>query len=158
MAAAVAALGLAAPDELLDLFTWHDGVDSAALRAAHDPIGRPHLFPFVDFVPLATGLATYEMFVAENVIAEVWPRRLFPILDGETFQYAVGCDADAADYGVVWAHDVSDPGTSEAAFWSIGSLVEAVTAMFADGSYYFDLETHDIQPQEDAYLRFDFGA
>jgi hypothetical protein len=158
---ALEGLGLTPPDELIDWFGWHDGIDYAAVER-----GEGAAVPIEVFFSVAPAsldeaarvcrerrAGIRELFGADPPGPDAdpfWRDAWFPVLGGVDSLFAAACDGapDGAP-PPVW-RVFSHPGPFETGVVA-DSLAELVNRMVAEvraGSVWWDADSRSIQPRE----------
>jgi hypothetical protein len=150
--AGLAALGIAPRDDLVELYTWHDGCDEDAYRDAGAGVGYPRLFANVFFGPFAMAVDHHRenLEIDRNTVAmsgdpaaATWRINWFPPFSGGSPVYAVDCDESGptpgAVYEVYWHPPIEEPVRPR--FRDLTHLVQAVETRFHAGGYDWDRST-----------------
>ena len=146
--AQIATIGLEAPDEAVELFAWHNGVDHDRYISDGAGIGYGRLFDDVFFGTLDEAIAYYGMCLEidrGNAIffeeAEpTWRLSWFPPFSAGLPTYGIECDAASPVRAMVfepWYHPpVEDP--IRPRFRSLTHLVQSVVRRFEADGYWWD--------------------
>jgi hypothetical protein len=152
---AIGGLGLDPTEELVELFAWHDGLDTTAWPRGAGRAGFPRIWGDAFFAPLTFAIETYrESIRIDQVAAETelraygkagpatWNPEWFPAFSGGDETYAVDCGS-SPDRGLVfdvWWHpeDVDNP--TRARFKNLTRMMEAILRRFDEGTYSWNPE------------------
>jgi hypothetical protein len=159
--AALEALGLTPPAELVQWYGWHDGIDYAT--AAKVEGEGSSIEVFFSLTPLsldeAVGLCRErrtgirELFGVDPPGPEAdpyWRDPWFPILEGGDSLFAVDCTGDAPrETAPIW-RVFSHPGPFETGIVadSLSALVERMATEVRAGSLWWDEDSRSLQPRE----------
>jgi hypothetical protein len=147
--ARIARMGLEPPDEAVELFAWHNGVDNDRYLATRAGIGYARLFEDVFFGTLEEAVAYYEECVQiDRTVAETygepidptWHPTWFPPFSAGLPTYGIECDAASPGRGSVfepwWHPPVEDPVRPR--FRSLTHLVGSIARRFEADGYRWD--------------------
>ena len=142
----VAAIGSEVPDDLLELFGWHDGIDDAAWQRDGACLGFARLFGDTHFAPLADAIVEYrERIETDEQVARysmvgaaqpTWKPSWFPAFCRGWDTYAVECRQARADVGRVYDPAWEPPsGAGPPRFRNLEHLVASAIRRFEAGGY-----------------------
>ena len=148
-------IGLAAPDELVELYAWHDGTDQSAwLADSHH--NNLCLLPFARFVPLDQAVSDYlelkrtwqdtdwyEDYLAGNDPGwGYWRTEWFPVFQSDKWRHAVDCLAP--DSNPVW-HVYFEPfPKTEPVHASLSELVQVLAGHFKRGDCFWSADRQQL--------------
>jgi hypothetical protein len=149
--ARIASLGFDPPDEAVDLFAWHNGVDNERYVSTGAGIGYGRLFDDVFFGTLDEAVAYYgDCLQIDRDVADVygdpddaiWRVTWFPPFSAGLPTYGIECDAASPSRGQVfepwWHPPIEDP--IRPRFSSLTHLVQSVVRRFEADGYWWDHE------------------
>jgi hypothetical protein len=154
------ALGLPPPDEVVELFAWHDGVDNDRWVRDSAGTGFARLFGDTHFAPLLDCVTAFHeaieidrqagMYAPGDVDTSVWQPTWFPVFTLGWETWSVEC-ADTAlrgrAYDVYWHPPIGDP--TEPRFQSLTHLVRSVVRRFEADGYWWDPSLRFLQERND---------
>lgn len=133
-------LGLTAPDDLIGLYSCHDG--TKVIKG--DILDDLHFFPGFYWLSLADASSSYKTFRLDLR----WDRAWFPIFgNGGGDFYAVVCDRKSPFFGGVVGfilEEVDHP----IEFESISTMLQTISRCYTEGAYFLAngyLEANDMQ-------------
>lgn len=135
--AVFAAAGIAAPEELVELYSWHDGMNQALwtrLQRMHQASGRPlgsgpiEFLPGILFPSLHESIADHSRLESDD---PGWRSEWFPVFVTARGRFAVECSGD----GVVLFVPQGDSRAAEIRFSRLSELLTVAAGRFADGSW-----------------------
>jgi hypothetical protein len=152
--------GFQPPDELVELFEWHDGIDNDRWVGDSAGTGFARLFGDTHFAPLDECVTAFHeaieidrqaaMYAPGDVDASIWQRSWFPVFTGGWETYTIEC-ADAGLRGrvhdVYWHPPIGDP--KQPRFLSLTHLVRSVVRRFEADGYWWDPSLHFLQERTD---------
>jgi hypothetical protein len=155
----IAPLGLEPPDEAVELFAWHDGLDNKRYLSTGAGIGYGRLFDDVFFGTLDDAIEYYgkcleidrgtAMFDEEA--EPTWRLSWFPPFSAGLPTYGIECDAASPARGMIfepwWHPPVEDPITPR--FRSLTHLVQSVVRRFEADGYWWDPEPGFLMEREE---------
>jgi hypothetical protein len=162
--ARLGALELVPPAELIDWYTWHDGVDHVAAAPFEGDRSPLEIFFAVTPISLDDAVSVYdeqratrlELFDEADPEADAfWRDAWFPILLGPGSIFAVECGADATvETAPVW-RVLSHPGpsTTGVVAQTLAVFIDRLMTEIRAGSVWWDEETRSIQPRQGDDLR-----
>ena len=154
-----ATVGGQPPDDLVDLFSWHDGTDKDAWRRDEAGTGFARFFGDTHFATLATAVKVYADSIETDEITarysmtgtapQLWTPSWFPAFaTGDVV--AVECDAASKDLGAVY--DVNwHPPTSDVhvpRFRDLLHLAQSMVRRFEAGGYWWDPAERFLEERE----------
>ena len=157
--ARIATLGLDAPDEAVELFAWHDGVDNDRYLSSGSGIGYARLFDDVFFGTLDEAVAYYgECLQIDRNVASMyeeaeptWRLSWFPPFSAGLPTYGIESDAASPARGMVFEpwYDppVEDP--IRPRFRSLTHLVQSVARRFEADGYWWDRKVGFLMTRDD---------
>jgi len=161
--AAIEALGVDPPDELVELFAWHDGLDADRWPRPPGVVGYPRLWGDVFFDSLEASIEARETYLNIDRVAratelsaygtageDTWHPGWFPAFAGGGETYAVDC-RDAPTRGsafeVTWhPGPFGDPPLGR--FRSLMAMVQAIVRRFDAGAYTWNPEVRWLDEDE----------
>jgi len=148
--------GIAPPEDLVELFAWHDGIDNERWVRESAGTGFARLFGDTHFAPLEECVEAFHeaieidrqaaMYPPGDVDASIWQRSWFPVFTGGWETYTVECADDGLRgrvYDVYWHPPIADP--KEPRFLSLTHLVRSVVRRFEADGYWWDRSLHFLQ-------------
>lgn len=168
--AAIEALGVDPPDELVELFAWHDGLDAERWPRSPGVAGYPRLWGDVFFDSLDGSIEARETYLEIDRVAretqlsaygsagdDTWHPGWFPAFAGGSSEtYAVDC-RDAPTRGsafeVTWhPGPFGDPPLAR--FRSLSAMIRAIVRRFDAGVYAWDPEVRWFDQDDELLNRF----
>jgi hypothetical protein len=154
------ALGLEPADELVELFTWHDGIDNDRWAGDSAGTGFARLFGDTHFAPINDCVTAFHeaieidrqaaVYAPGDVDASIWQRSWFPAFTLGWETWSVEC-ADTAlrgrVYDVYWHPPIDDP--KEPRFLSLTHLVRSVVRRFEADGYWWDPSLRFLQERNE---------
>lgn len=146
--ARIATIGIDAPDEAVELFAWHDGVDNDRYVSTGAGIGYARLFDDVFFGTLDEVITYYgECLQIDRDVGAMyddyeptWRLSWFPPFSGGLPTYGIESDPASPARGMVfepwWHPPVEDP--IRPRFRSLTHLVQSVVRRFEADGYWWD--------------------
>ena len=146
--ARIVTLGLEAPDEAVELFAWHDGVDNDRYLSTGAGIGYARLFDDVFFGTLEEAIEYYgECLQIDRNVGSVyedaeptWRLSWFPPFSGGLPTYGIECRCGIARsrHGLRAVVSPAGRGTDPAAISKPTHLVQSVVRRFEADGYWWD--------------------
>jgi hypothetical protein len=145
-----ATVGLDAPQDLLGLFAWRDGIDNETWERDDVATGFARLFGDTHFAPLADAIGEHrERIETDELVARystpdaalvTWKPSWFPAFCRGWDTYAVECDPTGTDLGRIydpaWEPPIAiGPGPR---FRDLLHLVESAVRRFESGGYWWN--------------------
>jgi hypothetical protein len=142
-------LGLKPPEEVVELFAWHNGSDDSAFLDSGAGLGYPRPFDDVFFGTLDEAIAFYGdcLKIDRNVVATygdpaaaIWRLSWFPPFSGGLPSYGIECDPTVPSAGMVFEPQWHPPieGSEHPRFRNLTHLVQSVVRRFEAGGYSWD--------------------
>jgi hypothetical protein len=157
----VTAVLLDAPDDLLELFAWHDGIDEESWQRDDVGTGFARVFGDTYFAPLADAIGEYrERIETDEMVARystpdaalvTWKPSWFAAFCRGWDTSAVECDPASTDLGRVydpaWEPPIDiGPGPR---FRDLPHLVEAAVRRFESGGYWWNPANRFLEERAD---------
>jgi hypothetical protein len=154
--------GFQPTEELVELFSWHDGIDNVAWLRDEPATGYARLFGDAHFSDLDYAAKMYRdtINIVQAPLGDVeapqaWHRSWFPAFAGGSEPYSVELDAETslrgAVFDAVWHPPIPDE--AEPRFGSLVHLVESVIARFEAGGYRWDPKERWLDVDESVLAR-----
>jgi hypothetical protein len=149
----VATVGVDPPADAIDVFVWHDGIDSEAWERDDVATGFARVFGDTYFAPLADAIREYrERIDTDETTARystlgdapvTWKPSWFPAFSRGWETYAIECDPDSPDRGRVYdpSWDPSIDVGPGPRFRDLLHLVRSVIRRFQAGGYVWNTTT-----------------
>ncbi len=168
----IEAIGLDPPDDIAELFGWHDGFDQAAWASTPGGAGFPRLWGDTYFARLDGAIVEYgkalqiervsaqtELMAYGRVItsAAIWRESWFPVFSGGDETYAEDCAAGPGRgriFDVHWHPGGSDE-PIRPRFASLTALAEAVVRRFEQGAYAWNAGIRFLDERRDVLERLE---
>jgi cell wall assembly regulator SMI1 len=166
--AAIEGLGLDPPDELVELFAWHDGLDADRWPRGPGRAGYPRLWGDVFFGTLDKTIEARETYLRIDRVAretelgaygkagdDTWHPGWFPVFSGGTETFAVDCRRSptrGSAFEVTWhPGPFGDPPLGR--FKSLTAMVQAIVRRFDAGAYTWNPEIRWLDEDEELLNR-----
>jgi hypothetical protein len=158
--ARIAALELDPPDEVVELFSWHNGVDNDRYLSGGAGIGYGRLFDDVFFGTVDEAVTYYgECLQIDRITAEtyddpgepIWRVTWFPPFSAGLPTFGIECDVTSASRGMVfqpwWHPPIEEP--IRPRFRSLTHLVESIVRRFEADGYWWDRDVGFLEVRDE---------